>query len=58
MKNILRTHTTSVSTRYLKNLAKNPRSIKLFSLDKVFRNENLDPTHLPEFHQIEGIVID
>ncbi|KAM0685471.1 Phenylalanyl-tRNA synthetase, partial [Conglomerata obtusa] len=29
---------------------------KLFSIDKVFRNESLDATHLPEFHQIEGVV--
>ena len=31
---------------------------KYFSIDKVFRNENLDATHLAEFHQIEGLVAD
>lgn len=31
---------------------------KYFSIDRVFRNETLDATHLAEFHQIEGIVID
>ena len=31
---------------------------KLFSIDRVFRNENLDATHLAEFHQIEGVVVD
>lgn len=29
---------------------------KYFSVDKVFRNETLDATHLAEFHQIEGVV--
>ena len=32
--------------------------MKYFSIDKVFRNENLDATHLAEFHQIEGLVAD
>jgi phenylalanyl-tRNA synthetase alpha chain len=31
---------------------------KLFSIDRVFRNETVDATHLAEFHQIEGIVAD
>lgn len=30
----------------------------LFSIDRVFRNETLDATHLAEFHQIEGLVAD
>ena len=29
-----------------------------FSIDRVFRNETLDATHLAEFHQIEGLVAD
>lgn len=31
---------------------------KFFSIDKVFRNETLDATHLAEFHQVEGVVAD
>jgi len=31
---------------------------KYFSIDRVFRNEMLDATHLAEFHQIEGLVAD
>jgi phenylalanyl-tRNA synthetase alpha chain len=31
---------------------------KYFSIDRVFRNESIDKTHLAEFHQIEGIIID
>lgn len=31
---------------------------KYFSIDRVFRNETLDATHLAEFHQVEGVVAD
>jgi len=56
-KNVLRTHTTAVSARQLYLLAKNGyRSSKMFSIDRVFRNENLDATHLAEFHQVEGVI--
>jgi len=58
-KNILRTHTTAVSARMLYKLAKDgftPK--KYFSIDRVYRNETLDATHLAEFHQIEGLVAD
>ncbi|KAJ1345335.1 phenylalanine-tRNA ligase, alpha subunit [Batrachochytrium salamandrivorans] len=34
------------------------RPVKWFSIDKVFRNETLDATHLAEFHQIEGVIAD
>ncbi|CRG93351.1 phenylalanine--tRNA ligase alpha subunit, putative [Plasmodium gallinaceum] len=63
-KNVLRTHTTANSCRVLFNLAKEYKKKgriipkKYFSIDKVFRNENLDSTHLAEFHQIEGLIID
>ncbi|XP_043940592.1 phenylalanine--tRNA ligase alpha subunit [Protopterus annectens] len=59
-KNILRTHTTAVSSRMLYQLAQqgNFTPVKYFSIDRVFRNETLDATHLAEFHQIEGVVAD
>nr|WCZ58720.1 phenylalanine-tRNA ligase alpha subunit [Seculamonas ecuadoriensis] len=59
-KNLLRTHTTAVSSRMLKAVAEEPvfRPRKFFSIDRVFRNEDMDQTHLCEFHQIEGMVID
>lgn len=59
-KNLLRTHTTSASARALYCLAqKKPFTpAKYFSIDRVFRNETLDATHLAEFHQIEGVVAD
>ncbi|CAL1588648.1 unnamed protein product [Knipowitschia caucasica] len=59
-KNILRTHTTAVSARMLYKLAQQDKftPVKYFSIDRVFRNETLDATHLAEFHQIEGVVAD
>ncbi|XP_028909046.1 phenylalanine--tRNA ligase alpha subunit [Ornithorhynchus anatinus] len=59
-KNLLRTHTTAVSARMLYRLAQQEQfsPAKYFSIDRVFRNETLDATHLAEFHQIEGVVAD
>ena len=51
---LLRTHTTVNTIRYLYEHPKPP--CKVFSLGRVFRKENIDATHLPEFYQIEGIV--
>jgi len=31
---------------------------RLFSIDRVFRNEAVDRTHLAEFHQVEGVICD
>lgn len=60
LKNILRTHTTAISARMLYALAQKSKfePSKYFSIDKVFRNEAVDATHLAEFHQIEGLVAD
>eukprot|EP00112_Aurelia_sp_Birch-Aquarium-sp1_P004668 Seg1528.8 transcript_id=Seg1528.8/GoldUCD/mRNA.D3Y31 product="Phenylalanine-tRNA ligase alpha subunit A" protein_id=Seg1528.8/GoldUCD/D3Y31 len=59
-KNLLRTHTTAVSAKMLANIGKQEKfqPSKFFSIDRVFRNESLDATHLAEFHQIEGLVAD
>jgi phenylalanyl-tRNA synthetase alpha chain len=51
---LLRTHTTVNTIRYLYNHPTPP--CKVFSLERVFRNEDIDTTHLPEFYQIEGII--
>jgi len=52
-KALLRTHTTVGTIRYL---AKNPKPpVRVFSIGRVFRHETMDATHLPEFHQVEGI---
>ncbi|WFD31568.1 phenylalanine--tRNA ligase [Malassezia sp. CBS 17886] len=58
---VLRTHTTAVSSAMLYQIAHQPggfKPAKLFSIDRVFRNETLDATHLAEFHQVEGVVAD
>ena len=53
-KALLRTHTTVNSVRYI---AKHPKPpFKVFCIGRIFRNEAMDSTHLPEFTQIEGIV--
>jgi len=60
-KNILRTHTTAVTARTLYQIAHQPggfKPAKCFSIDRVFRNETLDATHLAEFHQVEGVIVD
>ncbi|KAL0422755.1 UNVERIFIED_CONTAM: Phenylalanine--tRNA ligase alpha subunit, cytoplasmic [Sesamum latifolium] len=58
-KNLLRTHTTAVSSRMLYALAQGPFAPKrYYSIDRVFRNEAVDRTHLAEFHQIEGLICD
>lgn len=58
---VLRTHTTAVSSAMLYSIANQPggfKPSKLFSIDRVFRNETVDATHLAEFHQVEGVVAD
>ncbi len=53
---LLRTHTTVNSVRYLYTHRDPP--VRMFSIGRVFRRENMDSTHLPEFTQIEGIYMD
>ena len=57
-KNILRTHGTVLSARTISQLKLNELPCKYFSVGKVFRNETVDWSHLCEFTQTEGIVID
>lgn len=61
---VLRTHTTSISAAVLHKLASQkgpdgrPPPARYFSIDRVFRNETVDATHLAEFHQVEGVIAD
>ncbi|KAK5552339.1 Phenylalanyl-tRNA synthetase, beta subunit, cytoplasmic [Exophiala xenobiotica] len=55
---VLRTHTTAISTYMLHKLALDPKPARYFSIDRVFRNETVDQTHLAEFHQVEGVIAD
>jgi len=52
---VLRTHTTSVTIKYLAD--NKPDEARIFSLGRVFRNEKVSYKHLAEFNQVEGIVV-
>lgn len=52
--NLLRTHTSPVQIRSMLN---NEPPIAFISSGKVYRKDD-DATHLPMFHQIEGIFVD
>ncbi len=55
-KGLLRTHTTVNTVKYI---SENPnKPCRVFGIGRVFRNESIDRTHLPEFHQIEGIIME
>jgi phenylalanyl-tRNA synthetase alpha chain len=55
----LRGHTTSLSMRHLSGhqVGDLEPPQRYFSVEKVYRNDTLDPTHLLEFFQIEGWVM-
>jgi len=52
---LLRTHTSPVQIRVMER-SKPP--IRIVCPGRVFRRETPDPTHLPMFMQIEGLVVD
>ncbi|MBQ7433655.1 MAG: phenylalanine--tRNA ligase subunit alpha [Lachnospiraceae bacterium] len=52
---LLRTQTSSVQARVME---KGNLPIRIISPGRVFRSDEVDATHSPSFHQIEGLVID
>jgi phenylalanyl-tRNA synthetase alpha chain len=52
---LLRTHTSPVQVRVME---KKKPPIRIIIPGKVFRRETPDPTHLPMFYQVEGLVVD
>jgi len=52
---VLRTQTSSVQVRVMEN--KKP-PIRIISPGRVYRSDQIDATHSPLFHQIEGLVVD
>lgn len=52
---LLRTHTSSVQTRYMEN---NTPPIRTLSPGRVFRNEDISARAHCIFHQVEGLYID
>ncbi|MEK6906930.1 MAG: phenylalanine--tRNA ligase subunit alpha, partial [Nanoarchaeota archaeon] len=57
-KNVLRTHTTILSAKTISLLKKSQIPAKFFAVGRNYRNETVDWSHLFEFTQTEGIVID
>ena len=52
---LLRTHTSPVQVRTMEKL---PPPLRIVIPGKVHRNDQLDATHSPVFHQVDGIIID
>ena len=52
---LLRTHTSGMQIRYME--AHQP-PVRIIAPGRVYRRDNLDPTHTPMFSQIEGLVVD
>lgn len=52
---VLRTQTSPVQVR---TMEKTRPPLRIISPGRVFRHDDLDATHSPMFHQIEGLVVD
>jgi phenylalanyl-tRNA synthetase alpha chain len=52
---VLRTHTSPVQIRVME---KKKPPIRIIIPGRVYRRETTDPTHLPMFYQVEGLVVD
>lgn len=52
---VLRTQTSPVQAR---TMEKGRLPIRMISPGRVFRSDEVDATHSPSFHQIEGLVVD
>jgi phenylalanyl-tRNA synthetase alpha chain len=51
---LLRTHTSAMQIRHMEN---SPPPVRLVGIGPVYRRDNLDLTHTPMFHQVEGLVV-
>ena len=54
-KKLLRVHTSSVQVRYMES---HQPPIRIVVPGRVYRRDTIDATHLPSFHQIEGLMVD
>lgn len=52
---LLRTHTSPVQIRAIKELG---APLRIVSAGRTFRFDDVDDTHSPMFHQLEGLVVD
>ncbi|MDO8681542.1 MAG: phenylalanine--tRNA ligase subunit alpha [Acidobacteriota bacterium] len=51
---LLRTHTSAMQIRHME---KHDPPVRLVAIGPVYRRDNLDLTHTPMFHQVEGLVV-
>jgi len=51
---LLRTHTSAMQIRHMEQHAP---PVRLVAIGPVYRKDNLDLTHTPMFHQVEGLVV-
>ena len=51
---LLRTHTSAMQIRHME---KHDPPVRLVAIGPVYRKDNLDLTHTPMFHQVEGLVV-
>jgi phenylalanyl-tRNA synthetase alpha chain len=54
-KMLLRSQTSTVQIRTMEST---PPPVRIISLGRVYRPDTADPTHYPQFHQMEGLMID
>ena len=52
---LMRSQTSTVQIRVMENT---PPPVRIISLGRVYRPDTPDATHLPMFHQIEGLLVD
>ncbi len=55
LETLLRTQTSTVQIRHMEN---NDPPVYIVAPGRVFRSDQLDATHSPVFHQLEGLAID
>ena len=53
---LLRSHTTAITIKWLSEHPEPPQ--KAFIIGRNFRRDAMDWNHLPEFHQVEGVVME
>ena len=51
---LLRTHTSAMQIRHMEQ---HDPPVRLVAIGPVYRRDNLDLTHTPMFHQVEGLVV-
>lgn len=53
---LFRTHTSPVQIRTMQKM--HPEPVRIICPGRVYRRDDIDPTHSPQFHQVEGLIVD